>query len=310
MSPRARGLIMASTTALSWAVLAIGLKFALQEFSSGTIVWIRMLVAFSILFGFALYARREWLNILYRPPLAGVIAGVMIAMNYFGFMKGVELTTASNAQILIQLAPLGFAIASVFMFKEIPTRQQWLGMLIALTGFGFFYWDQILISLVEIDRFQEGNLWLIVAAATWIVFALIQKKLIQKAYRPQQFNLLMYAVSAVILFPTFTASELTDISPLMIGVLAFLSINTVVAYGALSEALSLIPAAHVSMIIAVNPLLTLAIMTYLTQMEVEWIKGEPIHWRGFLGAFLVVVGVILTVTSVPRLSRRKSSSTI
>src|SRR5690349_11790470 len=101
---------MATVTALSWAVLAIGLKLALHSFSSGTIVWVRMIFAFALLLAVFSVKRRSWLEILYRPPLLGVLAAVLIAVNYYGFMKGIELTTASNAQIMIQLAPLSFAV--------------------------------------------------------------------------------------------------------------------------------------------------------------------------------------------------------
>lgn len=299
-SERATGLLMATITALSWAVLAIGLKFALHYFSSGTIVWTRMVFAFLVLFVLFAWKRWEWLMILKRPPLLGLLAGALIACNYIGFMKGIELTSASNAQIMIQLAPLSFAVLSIILFKEIPTWRQTLGMLIALCGFGFFYWDQILMSVADVKRFQTGNLWILMAAGTWAVFALIQKRLLRN-YKPQQFNILIYLVSAILLIPTADFSQLNlnpGLGPWLL--IAALALNTVIAYGALSEALPRIPASQVSMIIAVNPLGTLLIMTVLTKLNVPWIGGEPIHWRGFLGAFLVVLGVICTVSAPVR----------
>ncbi|MGE0526440.1 MAG: DMT family transporter [Bdellovibrionales bacterium] len=300
---------MATTTALSWAVLAIALKYALQTFSSGTIVWLRMALAFVLLLSYFLFRGRPALKVLKRPPLGWVLAALLLAANYYGFMKGIELTTASNAQIMIQLAPLSFAFLSIFIFKEVPTLVQVGGMLLALSGFGFFYWDQILVSWEHIESFQEGNLWLGIGSATWAVFALIQKFTL-KDHKAVDFNLLVYGVSAFALLPIADLGELSRLSWSSGALILFLGLNTVVAYGAFSEALSRIPASHVSMIIAMNPLLTLAIMTYLTQIQVEWIQGEPIHWRGFLGALFVVGGVILTLAAPARLSRLKTSSTI
>ncbi len=285
---------MATATALSWAVLAIALKFALHTFSSGTIVWIRLSLAFGLLLAFALVKRPGWLSILKRPPVLGLAAGAFIAGNYFGFMKGIELTTASHAQILIQLAPLSFAVLSVILYGEIPSLIQKIGMAVALLGFGFFYWDQLLLSWDKVAQFQEGNLWLIFAAILWTLFALIQKRLLH-AYRPQQFNLLIYGLSALILLPTANFQEFSTAGVGDWLLVLFLSLNTIVAYGALSEALLRIPSSHVSMIISVNPLLTIFLMTILTQMEVGWIAGEPIGWRGLTGALLVVIGVISTV---------------
>ncbi|HMN69240.1 MAG TPA: DMT family transporter [Bdellovibrionales bacterium] len=309
MSQRAIGLWMATVTALSWAVLAIALKFALHKFSSGTIVWTRMALAFAILLVLFTFVRRHWLGILKTPPWAGVLCGVLIACNYYGFMKGIELTSASNAQIMIQLAPMSFALISIFMFGEIPTLVQGTGLVTALTGFGFFYWDQILVAVDDLERFQTGNLWILFAAATWCGFALIQKRLI-KTVAPQQFNLLIYGISGVLLAPLTTWPELAHVNAWDIALILFLALNTVVAYGALSEALNRIPASHVSVIIAVNPLLTIAIMWYLTTMQVQWIAGEPIHWRGGLGALLVVVGVILTVRPPRPLSTLRTSPTL
>ncbi len=296
---------MAVLTALCWAVLAIGLKLALHTFSSGSIVWMRLIFAFALLLVAFTWKRRHWLEILRHPPWRGVLAGALIAFNYFGFMKGIELTTASNAQILIQLAPLSFAVISIILYREHPTLFQVIGMLIALTGFGFFYWDQMLVSWDRLESFQIGNLWILGAAASWAGFALLQKEL-TKTYKPQQFNLLIYAVAALLLLPTATFSEMQNVSFLPWVLVLFLAVNTVIAYGALSEALTRIPASHVSMIIAVNPLLTLAIMTYLTRMNVGWIHGEPVGWRGLVGALLVVVGVISTVTGRPRFTRPQS----
>lgn len=219
-------------------------------------------------------------------------------------MKGVELTSASNAQIMIQLAPMAFAILSIFVFKEIPTALQLTGLIIALSGFGFFYWDQILVSYDQLERFQEGNRWLLLASLSWCLFALLQK-LLMKSWKPQEFNLLVYGLSAILLLPMAEISQLDHPSITSSLLILFLALNTVIAYGAFAEALTRIPATHVSVIIAVNPLLTIALMQLLARMEVQWISPEPIFWRGYLGAALVVLGVILTVTAKPRLSSRR-----
>jgi drug/metabolite transporter (DMT)-like permease len=309
MPQRTIGLLMAVTTALSWAVLAIALKAALLTYSSGTIVWVRMFVAALLMVAFFAFTRRHWLSILIKPGWQSVLCALLLAVNYYGYMKGVELTSASNAQILIQLAPLSFALSSIYLYREIPTRVQWLGMTVALAGFGFFFWDQILNSMDNLSRFQAGNLWILLAAGTWVVFALMQKSLL-KVYAPQQLNMLVYLVSAIALAPTANFRDLANTTWPSALLMAFLAINTIIAYGALSEALMRIPAAHVSMIIAVNPLLTIFLMTMLTQMEVEWIHGEQIHWRGYLGALLVVTGVILTVRRRAALSPPPTPSTI
>lgn len=285
---------MATTTALSWAVLAIGLKYALHFASPGTIAWIRMLIAFSSLAVFFAFHTPQHLKVLWRPPLLGVLGALGLAANFWGFMKGVELTNASNAQIMIQLGPLSLILIGIFYFREIPTRLQLIGFTLAGVGFMFFFWDQIRIALTEKEKFLLGDLWIIFAAITWAFFTTAQKILFQR-YPPQQLNLLVYAVATLALLPTAQLNELFVLDAFQWFIIVLLGLNTLIAYGALAEALKRIPASQTSLIITCNPLLTILIMSYLTYLQVSWIKPEPIEWRGFIGAFLVIGGVILAV---------------
>lgn len=292
---RSKGLLMASTTALSWAALAIGLKLALSYSSPGTIVWFRMLVAFIGLTSIYLLRSPKQLRILWHPPILGIFAGVCLAANYFGYMKGVELTSASNTQIMIQTGPLTLILIGIFYFKEIPTRQQTIGFLVAATGFFFFYWDQILAAAENSEQFILGDLWIAMAALTWALFATFQK-ILSPNWTPQQINILIYTIATLALLPLSDTSEMATWSwPVWLLMLA-LGLNTIIAYGALGEALKRIPASQVSLIISLNPLLTLLLMAGLAFAEVTWIAPEPIDWRGYLGALLVVSGVALAVS--------------
>lgn len=285
---------MAITTALSWSILAIGLKYALNFATTGTIVWFRMAVAFLILLIFFSLQQRKSLQIFKAPPLLGVVAGLALSVNYWGYMKGIELTSASNAQVMIQIAPMSLVLIGIFYFKETPKPLQALGFLLACFGFSCFYWDQLQVSLNNRSDFLNGNLWILLAAMTWVVFASLQKVLISK-WSPQQLNILIYALSTLALLPLANLAEVFSWSwPEWLLMIA-LGVNTLIAYGALGEALKRIPASHVSIVISANPLVTLAIMAYLTFLEVQWIGPEYVHWQGYLGALLVVTGVILTL---------------
>jgi len=285
---------MAIITAVSWAVLAIGLKFGLHFASSGTIVWFRMLVPFLFLFFFYAFQDTKKLSILIHPPLTALVAGLCLALNYFGYMKGVEFTNASTAQIMIQLAPMSLVLIGIFYFKETPSSLQAVGFLSALSGFILFYLDQLDMQSQVHTHFANGNLWIITAAASWAIFATFQKILLRR-FSPQQFNMLIYGVCVLVLAPLANFSEFSNWS-LGVWVLMFaLGLNTLIAYGTLAEAIKRIPASHVSIIITANPLLTIFLIGVMATFEINWIDPEPIAWRGFLGAGLVVTGVALAV---------------
>lgn len=285
---------MAVITAVCWAILAIALKMTVQKYSSGTIVWARLEIAFLVLLGIFSFRKPQSLKFLVRPPKELIAASLLIAANYYGYMKGVELTSASSAQILIQLSPLSFAVLSTFYFKEHLNKTQWMGILLAFVGFGLFFSDQILMTIHNFEEFREGNIWMLVAIITWAYFALLQKKTLKKM-TPQEFNLVLYFYAALCLLPTARPSELMMMTAKDFWMFLFLGLNTVVAYGALSEALQRIPGNMVSMIIAVNPLLTLLILQIFLWTDVQWIPAEPIHWLGYFGAFCVVTGVIIAL---------------
>src|SRR5690606_25659913 len=120
---------------------------------------------------------RKTLSLVHPKSFGIVIAGLFLAANYFSYMRGLELTTASNAQIMIQLGPLALLFVGVFYFKESMRLYQWIGVGIASVGFLMFYWDQLLISME--DRYSLGNSWIIIGAFTWAVFAAIQKYYVQ-----------------------------------------------------------------------------------------------------------------------------------
>jgi drug/metabolite transporter (DMT)-like permease len=310
MSAHSLGLFYAAFTGLCWAVLAIGLKYALHFSSSGTIAWVRMIVAFFILFFYyALKNPRALKRALLHPPKKLLLAGVFLACNYYGYMRGIDLTNASNAQIMIQTGPLTLILVGVFYFKEHLKSYQWLGVLSAICGFIFFNWDQVLIAFEHSDKYIAGNIWLLFAGVTWATFAAIQKFVlindVDKNWPPQLINLLIYAVCSVVLVPMANFQEFSPLTTWQWFVLFLLGANTLLAYGAFGEAMRLIPASHVSLIITLNPLFTILFVTLLTHYGFDFIAPEPIEWRGILGAFLVVFGVGLAVY---RRRRVKTSS--
>lgn len=285
---------MAIITAICWAILAIALKFAVQKYSSGTIVWVRLELAFlCLLIAFTAYKPKA-LRAIVRPPKELVAAALLIAANYYGYMKGVELTSATSAQVLIQMAPLTFAVLSTFYFREHLNRKQLIGIAVALSGFALFFCDQIMIAVDNFEKFKAGNVWMLVAIVTWAYFALLQKKTLKKM-SAQEYNLVLYFYAALALFPTSNPSELLQMDMTDFWLFLFLGLNTVIAYGAFSEALQRIPGNLVSMIVAVNPLLTLLVLQVFLWTDVQIIPAEPIHWLGYLGAFCVVIGVIIAL---------------
>lgn len=293
LSNKSLGLLYAWITALCWAVLAIGLKYALTFTTSDNIAALRVLIAFVGLFLiFTVFQRHELRQLTKAFPWWAIVAGCFLGFNYFGFMKGVELTGAGNAQVMIQVGPLCLALAGVFFFKESFTKQQMLGVILASLGFCFFYYDKI--ELAEALSLTGGNLWLLAAAITWAIYAFIQK-LLSDRWHPQTLNLVVYGASALLLCLNANLVQTLSLSPWQWFILFLLGLNTLVGYGCLAEALKRAPASSVSLIITVNPLGTLGLIYLGNMFQIPWMPKENTSSIGWMGALLVVTGVSWTL---------------
>ncbi len=291
---RTRGLLFAGITAVLWSVLAIALKYSLKFSDVETIVWFRFVCAFVVLLTLLSALRREHVAILRKPPLLALAAALMLAANYRFYLKGLEHAGASSAQVLVQSAPLMLALIGVLFFHErLQPLQRW-GFLVAIVGLGCFYGDQNVL-VEDSDRYLTGVGAIAVGALAWALWAAFQKVLIRRGHAPQSLNLLTYGVAAVVFVPFVDWSVFPGLDAGGWALMIFLGLNTVLAYGSMTEALKYAPANQVSIIITLNPLGTLILLAVLDAAGATFIAPEPVSLLGYLGAVCMLAGVILVV---------------
>ena len=294
MTARNKGILYAVSAALIWGFLAISLKVSLDFVPPMTIVWIRFTIAFTLLWIVLFFKDRSALKVIKRPPIYAIIAAIALGANYAGYIKGLQLTSPSNAQIIIQLAPLMLILVGLIIYKEKINLIQGLGFVTAVIGFGLFYRDQIGQLLGSPDTYNLGIAWVVGAALAWVVFASLQKGLVQR-YHAQGLNLLIYLVPSLLMIPLVDFDVLASLSLPLWGLMIFLGINTLLAYGAIAEAFRFIPANKVGIIVTLNPIITIITMAILSALGVGWIAPEKISFYGFLGAALIITGVVTTI---------------
>ena len=207
--------------------------------------------------------------------------------------QGVHLSGASNAAIIIQTAPLLLVVAGVIFFKETIGFRQLMGIAISITGFYLFYLDRSENAVNNID-YSIANEWVLFAATLWALYMICQKQLSIK-YSAQSINLLVYAVGTIVLIPLVEWNEFFESSAIGWIILVILGLNTLLAYGALAEAVECIPLSLISILITLNPLITLGGMFALTTFGISLLPEENIRWHGYLGGLIAVSGVVLVV---------------
>jgi drug/metabolite transporter (DMT)-like permease len=222
-------------------------------------------------------------------------AGVLLSLNYFGFSYGLSLTTASTAQVLIQSGPLIFTLLGLLVLKERLSRIQIFGLLLASLGFLIFYRDQLESFIGSISSYQKGVFWVFMGGVSWGAYAIFHKFACRR-HDPQQINLMIYFVGSVLYLPFLNFEELVGLSRTTWILLMIASLNTVLAYGSLSEALKRMSAAKVSIILCLNPILTMLISALGSFLGLSWMQHEVLREFAWLGAGLVILGAVCVVS--------------
>ena len=285
------GLALSLLTVLLWGVLPIALKIMLQVLDVYTLTWFRFAIAFGLL---AIYlALRRKLPSLQqlRSTSLGLlaIATIFLAVNYLLFLQGLALTSANNAEVLIQLAPVLFGLGAIAIFKERYTLRQWAGMAVLVLGFVLFFNEQLRTLITGASNYLIGSSLIIIAAAAWAVYALAQKQLLQQL-SSANVMLIIFGGCALMFSPVAAPQKIFTMSPLHLATLLFCGLNTLVAYGAFAEALENWEASRVSAVISLAPLCTLVAVEVVSSVMPNLIAPEPLTILGIVGAILVVTG--------------------
>lgn len=289
-----KGTLYAFFTASLWGFMAIILKVITYELPPLTVVWFRFALAFLILASWTLVFRRSDFSIFRRPPFLLFLAALFLAGNYTGFIAGIKYVSPSTSQVFIQIAPVSFALSGILIFREQVNWRHILGFILVLAGIGLFYSEQLRDLSSGADHFTLGMILVLGGGLSWAAFATIQKSLLRKI-GPNQLNLFVYGACALALLPLVRFSMLGGMPAVNWIILVYLGLNTVLAYGSLSQAIKLTEATRVSVIITLNPIITFVTMAILTRMQVSWIEPESFSLMSILGALSVLGGAIMVI---------------
>jgi drug/metabolite transporter (DMT)-like permease len=288
-----RGILFSVVTALLWGVLPITLKISLQGFTIGTIAWFRFSLAFLLLGFFLQFKGSRPLNILRKPPWMGVFGGLCLTANYYWVTLGVKISGPSNMAVLIQTASVFLVLTGVFVFCERFTTRQIFGMFVVVAGLSMFFFDQQS-RVVMSSEYYFADFLIIMSAIVWVGY-MISQKFLSREYGAQSLNFLVYTVATVMLVGTVEWLEFATAGFNAWWALIFCGVNTLIAYGALAEAVKYIPLSLISVIISLNPLITLIGMEILPAIGFANLQPDLVGMVGYFGGAIAVTGVTLVV---------------
>ena len=296
---------MSLNAAMLWGLLPIALKEIISGMDAATIVWYRFLVAAIVLTVF-LWARKGLPDLRGRPRKTLwllLIAGLSLCANYVLFSSSLSFLNAESSEALIQLTTLFLLLGGVAFYAEPFYLAQRLGALLIVVGLVLFFNDRWSQFLAADSQFLLGVLIVVLAAVTWVIYALLQKLLL-RSFSSVQILLMIYLLCLVVLLPLISPLSLFALSPLQLGLLLFCCLNTLAAYGTFAEAMVHWHASKVSAVLALAPLFTIGGLKLLVWLNPAYPHTDHLNLLAVLAALMLVAGSI-AVALVPLFTQRK-----
>lgn len=288
------GFGLALLTAVLWGMLPVALKLCLEVMDAISITWYRFTAA-ALVVGIMLYKTKA------LPPMRAIsrtnnlliaAAAVGLIANYVLYLQGLNYLNPETGQVVIQLAPFLLMIGGILIYKEQFNRLEKLGALILLSGLMLFFNDRLPVLFSSLGEYTQGVLLIVVASITWAWYALSQKVLL-RAVTAKQLTLILYSAGGVALLPFSDLASVTQLNSLQMWALVFCCANTLVGYGAFTEALNVWHASKVSAVIALAPLFTFASMEMAVWVWPDHFVASELDKWAYIGAGMVMLGSML-----------------
>ncbi|MBI4842451.1 MAG: DMT family transporter [candidate division NC10 bacterium] len=282
----ARAMAMVVSLCFLWGLAQISIKVANRGVSPIFQAALRSVVAALLV---ACWARVRRMPLVHRDRtlLHGLAIGLLFGTEFMFIYVGLNYTTASHAVIFLYTAPFFVALGAHWLLPHEPlTGRKFGGLVLAFAGIILTLWD----SLGRPTRVQlEGDLMSIAAAFLWAATSLYLKAVVRTRMTPSQMLFYQLGFSAVPLFLMsllFEPQWIRDLSPLVIGALAYQGI--VVAFASYLVWFWMIQ---------VYPVSNLSGFTFFTPIFGVLLGGlllhEPLTAKLLTGGGLVAGGMVL-----------------
>lgn len=290
-----RGVLLALTTAILWGTIPIAGKVALQGIQPVALSFLRLAAAGFLMLAFLRIVHPRDLASLRRPPLlVAAIAGLALAGNYVLYLEGLARTTATAAQLIIQLASVFLVIWGVVLFHEEASRIRVAGTLSAVAGVLLVSWNGHPLTALLDSRYLVGNLFIAAAALSWSFYAVAQKRMNAGAASGANLAIILLIAALVTSVPAIPAIP-SSLAWLPLVAAVYLVLNTFVAYGAFAESLRHLDASKTAVITTFAPVITMILVLPARFLAPTLFSGDALTGYTVAGAALILGGILLVV---------------
>lgn len=205
--------------------------------------------------------------------------------NQYLFLKGLSLTHAINASLLIATIPIFTLMIAGALRTEKLTLIKTIGVLVAFAGVGFL----LNLGKFHLSGYEFGSLLIIINSLLYSVFLVISKPIL-RIYRPFTVVTYVFLFGAIEALPLSLQDILTIPYTKINGEAYFflalvVILGTILPYSLNTKALGAARSTLVAIYTYLQPLLG-------TVLAVIFLK-EPLTTRFFVSALLIFSGIVL-----------------
>jgi drug/metabolite transporter (DMT)-like permease len=272
-----------------FATLPIAAKIALREFSSPALVLLRCTVAALVFYLLHRLTTHERIESKRDYLLFALYSILGVSLNQLFYVKGLSLTTATAAQMLIAGGPAVTLLVAIIAGREAASPAKWLG--IGLAGSG----AMLLVNEGKGPGHVFGNVLILINMVAYSAYLVVARDLLRK-YHPLTVItwIFIFGVIGLLpfgLMPAIHELPMTSLES-RLALLWIIIFPTVLAYYLNMWALTHVESSLVSTFVYLQP-----VMTALLAMP---ILGEQPSVKMIPAAVLIFVGVGISIWSARR----------
>lgn len=280
------GHLVAVLTIFIWGLTFISTKILLVDFSPVEILFIRFVIGFvglCIIFPHRLKVKDKKEEILFIGAGSTGICLYYLLENF-----ALTMTSASNAGVIVSVAPFFTALLSYFFLKEEKLRKNFfVGFFVSMIG--------IMMMSCEGKQFEfnpMGDILAFLSAMVWAVYSLFTKRISQLGYSTILITRRIFIYGILFMIPFVMMTDF-DIAISKVFQIKYIFHFLFLGFGA--SALCFVTWNYAIKILgAVQSSVYIYLVSVITVVVSVLFLNEPINWVIGIGTMLTVVGLIIS----------------
>lgn len=288
MKPQSKADLALLMCTLFWGSSYLFMQMGLKDLETYNLIGVRFGIAFLLA---AAFFHRRLLSTNRKTILHAFILGAILFGVFATVTSGVKTTTASQAGFLVSLTVIFVPILSIILRNK-PQKRVFIGAGLAMVGIG-------LLTLSSELQISQGDLLCIAAALFYATHIIVTGRWASQSDTIQLgiYQLGFTALFGILFSILFETPTLPHTPQSWLAVLSLSILCSAIGFVVQTVAQKYTTPAHTGVIFSLEPVFA-ALFAFL-------VTGETLTLRGYIGAGLVLLSVLIAEIDLSKWRRNK-----